>query len=269
MTEQQDVFSSLSAEGQEVDRLVAELEPAQWALPTPAPGWTIAHQIAHLSATFRMAATAAASPDEFQAMMARMSGGFDANVAAALAPYLDKSPDVMLARWRDERTAAEKALAAVPPDQVVPWLVRPLPPGVLAAAGMMELIGHGQDIADALGVRRQWTDRIGHVVGFAVRVWDFGYQARGLTPPDVTFRFELDAPSGQRWEFGPADAPQKITGPASDFCLLVTRRRHRADTALVAHGAAADQWLDIAQAYRGPAGQGRRPGQFPLANPAA
>jgi hypothetical protein len=30
----------------------------------------------------------------------------------------------------------------------------------------------------------------------------------------------------------------------------------------VATGADADQWLDIAQAYRGPAGEGRRPGQF-------
>jgi uncharacterized protein (TIGR03084 family) len=111
-------------------------------------------------------------------------------------------------------------------------------------------------------VARERTDRIGHLVAFAVRTWDFGYQARGLTTPDVAFRFEITAPSGRLWAFGPEDAEQKISGPAADFCLLVTRRRHRDDLALVATGAEADHWLDIAQAYRGPAGSGRTPGQF-------
>lgn len=38
--------------------------------------------------------------------------------------------------------------------------------------------------------------------------------------------------------------------------------RHRADLTLTATGAEADRWLDQAQAFRGPAGPGRRPGQF-------
>ena len=262
MTAQQDVISALTAEGDDVDRLVADLDPAAWTLPTPAPGWTIAHQIAHLAATFRLAAIAAAHPDAFTSLMAQLSKDFAANVEAALGEYLADPPEVLLSRWRAERAAAEKALAAVPPGQLVPWLVRPLPAPVLAAAGMMELFGHGQDIADALGVRRTRTDRLRYLVEFAVRVWDFGYQARGLTPPDEPFRFEITAPSGQLWEFGPADATQRVTGPAVDFCLLVTRRRHRADLALVAAGAEASRWLNIAQAYRGPAGAGRSPGQF-------
>ena len=128
---------------------------------------------------------------------------------------------------------------------------------------MMELFGHGQDIADALGLRPERTDRLRHLVDFAVRTWDFGYQARQLDTPDVEFRFEITAPSGgQVWEFGPADATERISGPAADLCLLVTRRRHRADLALTAVGAEADRWLDLAQAYRGPAGPGRTPGQF-------
>jgi enediyne biosynthesis protein E11 len=257
-----DVIAALTADGDEVDHLVADLDAAEWALPTPAAGWTVAHQIAHLAATFRMAATAAADPAAFTALTARLSEDFNANVRAAMAGYLAEPPDVLLARWRVERAAAVDALAAVPPGQVVPWLVRPLPPAILASAGMMELFGHGQDIADALGVQRVWTDRIRYLTGFAVRTWDFGYLARGLTPPDSEFRFELTGPSGQLWEYGPAAATQKIAGPAADFCLLVTRRRHRADLALVATGDDADRWLDIAQAYRGPAGPGRSPGQF-------
>ena len=50
-----------------------------------------------------------------------------------------------------------------------------------------------------------------------------------------------------------------VTGPAYDFCLLVTQRVHRDDTDLVATGAEADAWLDIAQAFAGPSGQGREP----------
>lgn len=262
MTGASTVVPDLVAEGEEIDGLVADLDPDQWATPTPSPGWTITHQIAHLAATFRMAAQAAADPQAFTAGLARLSPDFNTNVDRAMSAYLGDPPEVLLPRWRSERAAAEKALGALPPEQMVPWLVRPIPAAVLAAAGMMELFGHGQDIADALRVPRRHTDRIGHLVAFAVRTWDFGYLARGLTPPQVRFRFELTAPSGARWDFGPEDGQQRITGPAVDFCLLVTRRRHRADLAVHAVGADADRWLDIAQAYRGPAGSGRTPGQF-------
>jgi enediyne biosynthesis protein E11 len=257
-----DVIADLTAEGDEIDSLVAGLEASGWALPTPAPGWTVAHQIAHLAATFRMAGLAASDPATFSAVAARLSDDFDANVDAAMKEFITDPPARLLARWRAVRTAAISALAAVPAGQPVPWLVRPLPAPVLASAGMMELFGHGQDIADALGVRRERTDRIGHLVAFAVRTWDFGYAARGLQPPQAEFRFELTAPSGTLWTFGPADSGQRISGPAEDFCLLTVRRRHRDDLALAATGELAEHWLDIAQAYRGPAGPGRAPGQF-------
>ena len=261
MSEYENVISSLAAEGDQVDQLIRGLSAGQWRLPTPAAGWTVAHQVAHLASIFSLATMAVARPAAFRGLTEQLSDDFDANVAAALAGYLALPPDVLLARWRAERAAAEQALTAFPADGMVPWLVRPLPPGVLAAAGMMELFGHGQDIADALGVRLQRTDRIRHLADFAVRTWDFGYLARGLTPPAVQFGYELTGPSGAVWEFGPADAEQRISGPAADFCLLVTRRRHRDDLALTAVGSDADHWLDIAQAYRGSPGTGREPGQ--------
>ncbi|MFE4356427.1 TIGR03084 family protein [Kitasatospora xanthocidica] len=262
MVDRQDVISALVLDGEAVDALVANLPEADWARPTPAPGWTVAHQVAHLTATFRLAGLAAGDPEAFRAVAAGIGQDMDGAVQQALKPYLAKAPKLLLESWQTERRAAEEALAAVPADRPLPWLVRPLTAPVLAAAGMMELFGHGQDIADALGERREHTDRIRYLVEFAVRTWDFGYQARGLTPPETTFRFEITAPSGARWEFGPADAEQRVSGPAVDFCLLVTRRRHRDDLALTARGEDAEAWLDLAQAYRGPAGPGRTPGQF-------
>ncbi len=259
---EQNVIDDLTAESLQIDQLVGGITEVSWALATPAPGWTIADQVAHLAFIFRLAGTAASDPAEFTAMTAAAKSDFNGAVNAALAGYRQLSSAALLARWQAERDAAIRALAAVPADQTVPWLVNPLPPAILACAGIMELFAHGQDIADALGVAIERTDRIGRLAGFAVLTRDFGYQARGLTPPEEQFRFELTAPSGALWEFGPADSGQRVTGPAVDFCLLATRRRHRADLAVTASGKEADAWLDIAQAYRGPAGPGRSPGQF-------
>lgn len=257
-----DVYADLDAEGEALDKLVAGLAEAKWDLPTPAPGWTIKHQVAHLTSIAGLAELAAVDPDGFRAAAAGAADDFDGAVNALLKPYLTASPFVLLSHWRSQRTAAAEALSALPPTQIVPWVARPLPAGILACAGIMELFAHGQDIADAVGAQREHDDRIWHLVGFAARNRDFGYLVRGLTPPEEPFRFELTAPSGTTWEFGPPDAGQRITGPALDFCLLVTRRRHRDDLALRATGTFADHWLDIAQAYRGSPGEGRRPGQF-------
>jgi hypothetical protein len=53
-----------------------------------------------------------------------------------------------------------------------------------------------------------------------------------------------------------------VTGPALDFCLLVTQRRHRDDLALETTGDDAAHWLTIAQAFAGPPGAGRAAGQL-------
>ena len=259
---QRDVISDLTADAEEFEELITGIDEAAWQRETPAPGWTVADQVAHLAFIFRLAGTAASDAELFGAMAAKAASDFDGAVNAALAEYAGYAPEALRARWRSETDTAIKALAAVPADQVVPWLVRPLPPAVLASAGMMEMFAHGQDVADALGVTRERTDRLWWLALFVTLTWDFGYQARGLTPPSAPFRFELTAPSGATWEFGPVEAGQKITGPAEDLCLLATRRRHRDDLALTAIGPDADTWLDLAQAYRGPAGEGRRPGQF-------
>ena len=61
------VLDDLSAESVELDLLVGGLAADGWGTPTPAAGWTIAHQIAHLAWTDEAARLAAVEPDEFQA----------------------------------------------------------------------------------------------------------------------------------------------------------------------------------------------------------
>ncbi|MTE22499.1 TIGR03084 family protein [Streptomyces sp. TRM43335] len=257
-----DVLKDLTADIEETARLVEGLDEDAWNTPTPAPGWSIADQIAHLTFIFHLAGTAASDPAAFAKIAEGASGDFDGAVNAALRQFNRFPPAQLLARFRALGQSSVDALAAVPEDRTVPWLVNPLPPAVLASAGIMEIFGHGQDIADALGARREPTERLRHLVRFAFLTRDFGYLSRGLTPPADPFRIEVTSPAGEVWAHGPEDAGNRITGPAHDFCLLVTRRRHRDDLSLTATGAEAERWLDIAQAYRGPAGAGRAPGQF-------
>jgi len=83
----------------------------------------------------------------------------------------------------------------------------------------------------------------------------------GLAPPAEPVRFELAWSGDEVWTWGPEEAADLVTGPALDFCLLVTQRRHRDDTAIRARGQVAERWLGVAQAFAGPPGPGRQPGQ--------
>ena len=257
-----DVISDLAAEGDDIDRLVAGLTPGQWQMPTPSPGWTIAHQIGHLESSDRLTTLAISDPAAFEAQRDRMTGDFETSVDARAAASGAMAPADLLASWRSSRAAVLAALATVPAGERVPWMVNPISAPALASTRLMELVGHGQDIRDALGAGWTATDGIWHLARLGVRTRDFAFANNGLTPPLREFRVELLAPSGETWAFGPPDAGQRVTGPAADFCLLVTRRRHRADLRLAAVGADADRWLDIAQAYAGPPSACRQPGQF-------
>src|ERR1700739_4934054 len=82
----------LGAESDDLDTLVAPLPAHRWAEPTPAPGWTIAHQIGHLLWTDRVALKAvtdeAGLAEVLEAAQANPIGFVDAGAeeVAALAP---------------------------------------------------------------------------------------------------------------------------------------------------------------------------------------
>jgi uncharacterized protein (TIGR03084 family) len=130
----------------------------------------------------------------------------------------------------------------------------------MATARLMETWAHGVDVRDALGRATPPTPRLRAVAHLGVRTRDFAFRQHGLPPPGEEFRVELAGPDGDLWTWGPAEAAQRVTGPALDFCLRVTQRRHRDDLALRAEGPDADRWLDVAQAFAGPPGPGRPAG---------
>ncbi|WP_046509469.1 TIGR03084 family metal-binding protein, partial [Streptomyces odonnellii] len=177
--------------------------------------------------------------------------------AAAVGAALPSAE--LLYRWRDGRARLRDALSGAAPGARFPWFGPPMSGASMVTARLMETWAHGQDIADALGVRREPTARLRHVAWIGVRARDYAYLVRGEQPPADPFRVELTGPGGEFWAYGPEAAAQRVTGSALDFCLLVTQRAHRADVSVRAEGPDADHWLDIAQAFAGPAGKGREP----------
>jgi uncharacterized protein (TIGR03084 family) len=256
------VVRDLVAEGDELEALVRGLDAEGWAAPTPAPGWSVAHQVAHLAWTDEIALLAATDPDGFRAELQRVvdDGDFGRYVDGAAAAGAARPG--LLAHWRGGRVALVDALERVPDGVRLPWFGPPMSARTMATARLMETWAHGQDVADALGVARPPTARLRNVAHLGVRTRDFAYAVRGRERPTAEFRVELTGPAGELWAWGPPDAAQRVTGPALDLCLLVTQRRHRDDLALTVEGADADAWLGIAQAFAGPPGDGRAPGQF-------
>ncbi|MER5312209.1 TIGR03084 family metal-binding protein [Streptomyces sp. NPDC002773] len=253
------VLDDLRDESSELNRLVGELRPERWGAPSPAPGWTLAHQIAHLAWTDRAALLAATDAEAFAAETAKALAAPDRFVDEGAEEGAKLPPAELLVRWREGRERLQGVLRAAPPGARFPWYGPPMSVSAMATARLMETWAHGQDVADTLGVVRPPTARLRHVAWIGHRARDYAFLVRGLPAPAEPFRVELRAPDGTLWAYGPEGAGQKITGSALDFCLLVTQRVHRDDTALVAAGPDAEHWLTIAQAFAGPAGPGRAP----------
>lgn len=244
-----DLLDDLAAEHRSLDDLVAGLDAEAWETPTPAAGWTIVDCVAHVSFFDGTAALAATNPEAFRA---------DATTLLSDPSRLDRVHErahdlggpVLLEEWRSVRHALLDAFDGVDPSARLPWYGPDMSARSFVTARLMETWAHGEDVADALGVRREPTDRLRHVAQIGWRARPFSYRIRGLEVPEGDVFVRLD--DGDV-ELGDPASPNRVTGPLLDFCLVVTQRRHPADTALVAEGRLAEEWLPIAQAFAGAA----------------
>jgi uncharacterized protein (TIGR03084 family) len=253
--------ADLAAESAVTRALVAGLDEPGWHTPTPAAGWDIADQISHLAYFDEVTVRSATDPGRFRAELAAAEAGGGINPDTIAARFRDRTGAQLLEWFDTARSDLITAFAGLDPRARLPWFGPAMSAASSLTARIMETWAHTQDIADALGVTREPTARLRHVAHIGVGARAFSYAARGKAMPEVPVRVELTPPSrtGPAWTWGPGDAADRVTGPALDFCLLVTQRRHRDDLALVIEGPAAAEWMAIAQAFAGAAGPGRRP----------
>jgi uncharacterized protein (TIGR03084 family) len=251
------IVADLRAESDELDALVAPLADDRWATPTPAAGWTIAHQIGHLLWTDRMALSAVTDETAFAGMLEAAAANPTGFVDAGADELAAASPAALLADWRLTRGRLHDALLTVPDGRKLPWFGPPMSAASMATARLMETWAHGLDVADALGIERPPPARLRSVAHIGVRTRDYAFAVNGLTAPTEPFLVELRAPGGGTWSWGPPDAVQRVTADAQDFCFLVTQRRPLRVLDVTAEGDDALRWLQIAQAFAGPPGVGR------------
>jgi uncharacterized protein (TIGR03084 family) len=259
----EEVCADLRAEHTDLDIYVGTLDDKEWDIPTPAEPWTIRDQISHLMYFDDRAMLAATDPDAFRAW--RDGGGLAEMLTEPTADLMlgrNMEGTELLITWRDGREKMVSALEKLDPKDRVPWFGPDMSVLSKVTARLMETWAHGQDVADGLGVSRTPTDRLKHIVHIGVRALPYAYSVHKKDPPSSPLRVEVTSPSGELWTWGPDDASDVVRGTAHDLALVVIQRRHRDDTGLVATGPVANEWLSIAQAFAGPAGPGRKPGQF-------
>lgn len=249
------VRQDLLAEQADLDAMVAPLEPAQWELMTPSPGWSVRDQIGHLAYFDRAAAAAIVDVDRFRVMRDELVahlGDPEGADAATLAEARAMSSVDLLEHWRAGRRELADAAATLADDTRIEWYGPSMGSKSFLTARLMEAWAHGQDIADTIGVERPATDRLRHIaqLGYITRGWT--YVNRGLEVPEGEVRVELTAPSGTTWVWGPDDAGSTVRGSALEFCLVTSQRRNVADADLEVRGDAARDWLEKAQLFAGP-----------------
>ncbi|GAA4725908.1 TIGR03084 family metal-binding protein [Nocardioides endophyticus] len=232
-----------------------------WQRSTPAQGWTVHDQIAHLAHFDEVTRMCIAEPEAFEHFRDAMDD-LQTYVDSVGTRFAHLGPDGMSAWWTEAGEALSVAATAADPARRVPWFGPPMSLASKLTARIMETWAHGQDVYDAVGAQREPTERLRHIARIGVLAFPNSFRTRGLPVPSTPVRVDLEAPDGSRWAWGDPDATDVVSGPAEDFCLVVTQRRHIADVELKPDGVVAQTWMEIAQAFAGPAGSGRAPGQF-------
>lgn len=253
----------LTEEYEALDTMVSLLDHDEWMKPTPFFGWTVKEEISHLAYFDRAARISISGKDQFDAHMNEMlkhASTYDEIFDYANSQGLAMGNRDLLAWWRRERHDLISAYQTCDPKQKLPWYGPPMSARSSATARLMETWAHGQDIADALSIKRKGTPRLKHIVhiGFSTFAWSF--INRSLPAPEKKAALILHGPSGEIWTYGEPEWENTVRGSAFDFCLVVTQRRHVNDTALIVEGDAATSWMGIAQAFAGPPEEPPAPG---------
>lgn len=255
------LIDDLADEHRCLDQMLQTMDDEDWDLDTPAAGWRCRDQVSHLAFFDDMATLAITDPDGFSVESDKAAPDTNRYMEQHLRRGREMTPAQLLAWWQ----RASGALLVTLRDRGeqlprrLPWYGPSMGAASFVTARLMESWAHGEDLADALAVERPPTPRLRHVAELGIRTRGFSYRIRGLEAPDEPIEVRLEAGDGDEWVWD-AGAANRVAGPAKDFCLVVTQRRHIDDTVLEVVGAAAHEWLRIAQAFAGAPGTGRQPG---------
>lgn len=258
--------ADLHAECLELCGLLGELpDPPGWGLQTRFHGWTAWDEIAHLHLFDQMALEAIAGSGGFSRARTeiehRLAHGQTVS-AIARERFIHLPGAALGLHWQNGWESLVDRLAGLDPRSRLPWFGPDMSARSFATARLMETWAHGQDVWDAVHRTRPVTARLLHIAQLGVITFRWSFLNRGLAIPAMPPVVELEGPGGTVWRWGDDPTAGSLRGPALDFCLVVTQRRHFLDTALTLEGTVAGQWMSIAQCFAGPPAEGPPPGTF-------
>ena len=170
-TSADDPHAVLASLGSRLDDLIERAGPGAWTTDTPASGWDVRTQVAHLAWTDEVSLAAITDPDAFAGVMESAMADPTGFVDTAAAEVAAGDRDEVLSRWRTARAALGRALSEVDPGEQIPWFGPPMRPKSMATARIMETWAHGTDVADALGCRLVADDALGLSWLLMTRTW--------------------------------------------------------------------------------------------------
>jgi uncharacterized protein (TIGR03084 family) len=247
-----------------LDELVAGLAPGDFARATDFYGWTVRDEIMHLMFLDEVALRAICEEEAFLAQKAEIRR-YQAEVGE-LSNYMREryaqlDDAAVVEAWRRNFRTLHGVFATSDPKARMKWFGPDMSLLSAASARQMEVWAHGQDLYDLLGVTRTAAPRIRNICELGARTFGWSFVNRGLDVPDPAPRIALASPTGEAWVWNAESAGGAVEGPAEDFALVVTQRRHVDDTRLITQGLAARRWMEIAQCFAGAPEEGPKPGQ--------
>lgn len=251
----------LREECAELQAFLETLPEEDWARRTVFFDWSVADEVMHLHQVDNFGRIALTTPEAFPGVVAEVRAGQAQGIELSQRMREDfgrLSPRELLQTWSTGWRELCELFAASDPEARMPWFGPDMSVVSFVAARQMEVWAHGQDIFDLFRVRRTNSDRIRSICDLGVRTQGWSFRNRKLdrpAPPEV----RLTAPSGAEWVWNEG-APEQVAGPAEDFALVVTQRRHVDDTRLATKGEGARAWMEIAQCFAGRPETGPAPG---------
>ncbi|HSV79843.1 MAG TPA: TIGR03084 family metal-binding protein [Ramlibacter sp.] len=258
-----EITADLLSEYRALADLCENLTPDQWGQRTDFHGWTPWDEIAHLLFFDETALQSATDPQRFErdreALTRELATGEEMS-SIARRRFGHLGGQALLDLWRQRHEALVAALVTLDPKGRLPWYGPTMSARSFATARLMETWAHGQDVWDMLGRERTPGPGLRHITHLGVTTYGWTFVNRQLPVPQPIPYVELRAPDGSRWTWGEASDQHYVRGPALDFALLATQRRHRADTRLQWAGDPAEQWTLLAQCFAGEPANGPAPG---------
>jgi uncharacterized protein (TIGR03084 family) len=247
------ILTALEEQHAELEELLDSLDDVGWQRPTRCEGWDVADVVLHLAQTDELAL--ASVQGDYADGLDVLAGGLEpeGNVDDGAAAIVERERGMphsaLLERWRTGAAALRNALATSDPHRRVVWVSGELATQTLATTRLAECWIHTGDVAEALDVEQEPTDRLKHVARLAWRTlpYAFARDGRALAGPVA---FDLRAPSGERWHFEPDTEPATvIEGAGADLCLVAARRVAAEDTTLRGAGPDARAVLELVRTY--------------------